>query len=210
MKLLTQSEFARQLHISRQAIHEAKTKGLLDIEKKGKREFINLEGYKTIQYIKNDNCQRRHPDKTTAYKEDKKRVKKSDKIKKVESKAEIKVKELNVKESDTVDLVYRRARAAAKLEEVTKRKLENAYKRGELISREKVYTYIMFFLDRTFRSLELAGGTFLSDTGATIVTAGKVTPAIRKRWVDEILSQIDSAKKQVIKHIQTIEKEQAK
>lgn len=207
MKLLTQSEFARQLKITRQAVHDAKKKGLLDIIKKGKREYVNLDGYKTIQYIKNDNSQRKFPDKNTAYKKQKKKGKTKDKEKKVITKEEI---DLNIKISDTIDFAYRKARAAAKIEEVQKRKLENAYKRGELISREKVYDYIMFFLDRVFRGLELTGNTFLSDTAHKIIIAGKITPAVRKRWTDEILSKIDNAKKQVIKHIKTIEKEQAK
>ena len=141
------------------------------------------------------------------YKKQKKRGKNKDK----ETKIIIEEKNnLNIKDSDTIDLAYRRARAAAKIEEVQKRKLENAYKRGELISREKVYDYIMFFLDRVFRGLELMGNTFLSDTAHKIITAGKITPAVRKRWTDEILSKIDNSKKQVIKHIKTIEKEQAK
>lgn len=217
MKLLTQSEFARQLKITRQAVHDAKKKGLLDIIKKGKREYVNIDGYKTVQYIKNDNSQRKFPDKNTAYKKQKKTGKNKDKETKIiiEEKNNLDIKDLNtidlnIKDSDTIDLAYRRARAAAKIEEVQKRKLENAYKRGELVSREKVYDYIMFFLDRVFRGLELMGNTFLSDTAHKIITAGKITPAVRKRWTDEMLSKIDNAKKQVIKHIKTIEKEQAK
>lgn len=215
MKLITQSEFARQLKISRQAVYDAKKKGLLNIVKKGKREYINLDGYKTIQYIKNDNSQRKFPDKNTPYKKQKKQGKKKIKQKKVivkkENNIDIQNKiELVTKDTDTIDLAYRRARAAAKIEEVQKRKLENAFKRGELISREKVYDYIMYFLDRVFRGLELMGNTFLSDIADKIITAGKVTPAIRKRWIDEVLKKIDNAKKQTIKHIKTIEKEQAK
>lgn len=215
MNLITQSEFARQLKISRQAVYDAKKKGLLNIIKKGKREYIQLDGYKTIRYIKNDNSQRKFPDKNTPYKKQKKQGKNKNKQKKVITKkknnSDIANKiDFAIKETDTIDLAYRRIRVAAKIEEVQKRKLENAFKRGELISREKVYDYIMFYLDRIARGLELMGNTFLSDIADKIITAGKVTPAIRKRWIDEILKKIDNAKKQVIKHIKTIEKEQAK
>lgn len=215
MKLITQSEFARQLKISRQAVYDAKKKGLLNIIKKGKREYIKLDGYKTIQYIKNDNSQRKFLDKITLYKKQKKQGKKNINQKKVITKKKNNsnienITDLVIQKLDTVDITYRKARAAEKLEMVQKRKLENAFRRGELISREKVYDYIMYFLDRIFRGLELMGNTFLSDTADKIITAGKVTPAIRKRWIDEVLKKIDNAKKQTIKHIKIIEKEQAK
>jgi len=216
MKLLTQSEFARQLHISRQAVGIAIKEKKIDTEIQGKRKFINMDGYKTIQYIKADNSHRKYIAKTTPFQE-KKKGKRPAKKKKVKTKVEIKEDSeilINLspelQENSTIAAVYERARTKEKLEMVIKRKLENAYKRGTLIDREKVYNSVMFFLDRIFRNIELLSGTFLSDIGNEIITEGKVTPAIRKRWVDEILSQIDEAKAKVIDHIKTIEKKQAK
>jgi len=216
MKLLTQSEFARQLYISRQAVGIAIKENKIDTETQGKRKYINMDGYKTIQYTKADNSHRKHLAKTTPFQE-KKEGKQPVRSKKVKAEAEIKEEleistdsSLELHENDMIQAVYQKARTKEKLEMVIKRKLENAYKRGTLIDREKVYNSVMFFLDRIFRNIELLSGTFLSDIGNQIITEGKVTPAIRKRWVDEILSQIDEAKNKVIDHIKTIEKEQAK
>ena len=209
MKLLTQSEFARQLHISRQAVGIAIKEKKIDTITQGKRKFINMDSYKTIQYIKADNSHRKHLAKTTPFQE-KKKGKQPGKSKKVKTKAEIKEdldipadSSLELHENDMIAAVYQKARTREKLEMVIKRKLENAYKRGTLIDREKVYNSVMFFLDRIFRNLELLSGTFLSDIGNEIITAGNVTPAIRKRWVDEILSQIDEAKEKAINRIKT-------
>jgi len=192
-------------------VHDAKKKGLLNIEKKGKREYINLDGYKTIRYIKNDNCQR---------KEKNKKVFSKTQEKKEEIEVDLKNLTINtqlpaniakgLQQGDTIRLIFEKARAEEKIAKAEKARLENAYKRGELIIKEKVYNTIMYYLDRVNRGMELIGNTFLNDTGDAIVTAGKVTPEIRKRFVDMMLKHIDSAKKQTIKYIKKIEKEQAK
>ena len=61
----------------------------------------------------------------------------------------------------------------------------------------------------TVSNLERLGGSFLSDTGTEIITAGKVTPSIRGHWESAILEQIDDAKKTTAKKIRDIEKEQS-
>jgi len=198
--LITQSEFSRKLKISRQAVHDAKKKGLLNIEKKGKREYINLDGYKTIRYIKNDNCQR---------KEKKQKIEVDLKNLTINTQLPANIAK-GLQQGDTIRLIFEKARAEEKIAKAEKARLENAYKRGELIIKEKVYNTIMYYLDRVNRGMELIGNTFLNDTGDAIVTAGKVTPEIRKRFVDMMLKHIDSAKKQTIKYIKKIEKEQAK
>ena len=68
----------------------------------------------------------------------------------------------------------------------------------------------MMYLDKVNSNLERLADSFLSDIGSDIVTAGKVTPAIRNRWRSGILEQIDDAKKVVVKKIEEIEKGQGK
>lgn len=200
MKLVKQSEFARQLGVTRQAIYDAKKKGLLNIEKKGNKVYVDIEGYKTIAYINNNNSQR------SSFLQ-KKQIKINNED--VKNKSPEEIAKL-LKESDIMQLIYQKARAEAKQEEVIKKKLENAYKRGELIDREKVYEYVMFFLDKIIRGMELISNIFLSDIGNSITAAGKVTPKIRQRWNDTVVKHIHNAKNQTIKNIKKIQKEQAK
>lgn len=199
MRLVTQAAFARELGLTRQAIYEMKKKGKLTLVKKGKKMLIDFDGYETIKYMKNNNCQRKAI-----------QVVRFNEIKtKAQGKSPEEIAKL-LKESEVLKLIYEKAKAEAKQKEVEKRELELLYRRGELISRDSVYESVMYFLDRVIRGMELIGNTFLSDIGDLIVTAGKVTPKIRQRWIDMVVKHIDDAKNETIKYIQKIEKEQQK
>ena len=220
-KLVSQSEFARRLNVSRQAVYNAVKKDLLNIITKGRRKYIDLDCYKTIQYIKNDNSQR--SDSIRVEEASKKRGIKEviNKKKKARSKKKGNKKRNDnnntIYENSIVDLgefdytlLYRQARALKMHEEAIKRKLENAVKRGELISRERIYDTTILFWDRILTNLKRLADSFLSDIGGQIITAGKVTPKIRQRWRNQVLLQIDAAKETTIKKLKDIEKEQSK
>ena len=134
MNLITQSEFARQLTITRQAVNDAKKKGSIDMVKQGKKNLVDLDGYKTKKYIKNKNFQRKSLQKKE--------------IKELQVRAKDKTPEeiaKLLKEADVFNLVYQKARAEAKQEDVKKKRLELLYRRGELIDKQAVYESVMFF-----------------------------------------------------------------
>ena len=60
MKLISQSELARMLKISRQAINEEIKKKLLTVSLEGKRKKINIESKKTKIYIKSQHRNRKN------------------------------------------------------------------------------------------------------------------------------------------------------
>lgn len=224
MNLVSQSEFARIIGISKQAIFTAIKKNQLTIVIDGKKKKVNLNGKKTKLYV-NANHKQRFDDlqkivKTKSKKPPKIKGKKEVSKKKAvtESKKKPARKELVIEtaepgneedESFEYSLTYLKARAEKEKETVIHKKLLNAKIRGELLSRESVYTSIMMYIDKVHSNLERLADSYLSDTGSDIVTAGKVTPAIRNRWRSGVMEQIDDAKKTVIKKIEEIEKEQA-
>ncbi len=211
------------LGISKPAIHKAIKKNSLTIIINGKKKRINLNGKKTKLYMmvsspqRNDDLQKYV--KIKARPQPKKKGKKLVGKKKVVIKGKKKPvkKELIDKpaesgnesdESFEYGIEYLKARAEKEKETVIHKKLLNAKIRGDLLSREAVYTSIMMYLDKLHSNLERLSGSYLSDIGSDIVTAGKVMPAIRNRWRSGVMEQIDDAKKLVVKKIKEIEKGQ--
>jgi len=216
MNLVTQSEFAdKHARVTRQAISKAVKKGDLNATKQGRNMMIDLDDNLTIRYLKTRIIRQAHqthiPGENNPTKHKNLLVKAAPGGKKAPSGSngngnvtpddEEEIRELQKR--------YLAARMRKTEEGAHKTALENAYKRGELVSRDLVYNEIMHLLDRTFQKLELQAGIFLTDVGDRIITEGKVTPEIRKDWGDRVLFNIDEAKKQVIKNLKKIQKEQA-
>ena len=216
MNLVTQSSLARQMKISRQAVSKAIQRGQLDTAPHKGKNYVNLDGPMTIIYINSHDHRRDQILSSTLpplkpKKKPRKVNAKTEKKQEISTKPEPEQPSGALQSTDEIIKLqerYLRGRVAKIEQETIRKKLENAYKRGELISREAIYK-IMYYLDRIAKRLELLGDVFLSDTGDLIITAGKVTPEIRRRWIDGVLAQIDEAKEETIKHIQKIEKEQA-
>lgn len=229
--LVSQSEFARIIGISKQAIFSAIKKNQLTIIIDGKKKRINLNGKKTKLYMlasspqRNDDLQKYVKTKSKLQpiikgKKPTGKKKVITKVKKKQGKNELIIKpsESGNKTIDTGNeddesfeytITYLKARAEKEKETVIQKKLQNAKIRGDLLSREIVYTSIMMYLDKLHSNLERLSGSYLSDIGSDIVTAGNVTPAIRNRWRSGVMEQIDDAKKIIVKKIKEIEKGQA-
>jgi len=224
MNLVSQSEFARIIGVSKQAIFTAIKKNQLTIIIDGKKKRVNLNGKKTKLYMQSSNPERSDALRKIANPKaklqpkikGKKLVGKKkviSKVKKKQGKKEL-IKEIlepgnEEDESLEYSVTYLKARAEKEKETVIHKKLLNAKIRGDLLSREIVYTSIMMYLDKVNSNLERLADSFLSDIGSDIVTAGKVTPTIRNRWRSGVMEQIDDAKKIIVEKIKEIEKGQS-
>ena len=231
MNLVSQSEFARIVGVSKQAIFTAIKKNQLTIIIDGKKKRVNLNGKKTKLYMKSNNPERsdalRKIANPKARQQPKIKGKKQPGKKKVVTKVKKKPgkKELKIKptesgnetietgneedESFGYSLTYLKARAEKERETVVQKKLQNARMRGELLDEKLVDKNIFMYLDKVHSNLERLGGSYLSDVGSAIVTAGSVTPEIIERWNNAILEQIDDAKKLIMKKLKEIKKEQS-
>ncbi len=202
------------LKISRQAINEAIKKKLLTVTLEDKRKKINIESKKTKIYIKSQHRNRKNiMQKITQGKKKDSKQKGNTEVKKKQVKDELIIYPDESGNESTEDfeysIMYAKARAEKEKEIVIQKKLLNAKTRGELLDRESVYTSIIMYLDKVHSNLERLSDSYLSDVGSGIVTAGKVTPAIRNRWRSAVMEQIDDAKKMVVKKIKEIEREQS-
>lgn len=228
MNLVSQSEFARALGVSRQAISDAVKKNLITVRLDGKKKKVDIEDKKTTAYIKSNPPQRKNIiQKISQGKKTKQKPKKKGKkpIDKKTVKTEVKKKDKietiineeldddniggDTSEDYEYSIIYLKARAEKEKETVIQKKLQNAKTRGELLDRDAVYTSIIMYLDKVHKNIERLSESYLSDVGTAIVTAGKVTPEIRDRWRSNVLEQIHDAKKTVVKKIGEIEKEQS-
>ena len=88
-------------------------------------------------------------------------------------------------------------------------KLKNAVRRGEYLKKESVYDDIMLYIDKLHSNIERLADSYLSDLGGQIVDAGKVMPEHRTKWKDEVMSQIDEAKRITMDRVKEIQKAQA-
>jgi len=224
MNLVTQSEFARIVGVSKQAIFTAIKKNQLTIIIEGKKKRVNLNGKKTKLYMQSGNPERsdalRKIANPKANQQPKIKGKKQPGKKKVITKEKKKPgkKELKINpaesgnendESFGYSLTYLKARAEKEKETVIHKKLLNAKIRGDLLSEELVNKNIFMYLDKVHSNLERLSGSYLSDVGSAIVTAGLVTPEIRNRWRNGIMEQIDDAKNIIMKKLKDIKREQA-
>lgn len=206
--------------VSRQAIHDAVKKGVIDQEGEGRKSRIDLEAYKTIQYQKNNNCQRKGPAENLSRRLVKKIPEKigilpvdDDIIKEHSDSVSITVPKNNGNEVDIDELLeIARRLEVAKTEKMEQQalaeKLKNASRRGELINRERFYDIIKY-LDKLHSNIERLADSFLSDVGGRIIDSGKINPEHRSIWKDEVMSQIDVTKKDMVRELKEIEKEQA-
>jgi len=224
MNLVSQSEFARIIGVSKQAIFTAIKKNQLTIIIDGKKKRVNLNGKKTKLYMQSGNPERsdalRKIANPKANQQPKIKGKKQPGKKKVITKEKKKPgkKELKINpaesgnendESFGYSLTYLKARAEKEKETVIHKKLLNAKIRGDLLSEELVNKNIFMYLDKVHSNLERLSGSYLSDVGSAIVTAGLVTPEIRNRWRNGIMEQIDDAKNIIMKKLKDIKREQA-
>lgn len=227
MNLITKSALAKMCGVTRQAVNDALKRESLDQVGEGRTAKIDLDAYKTIQYIKHNNSQRKSlvhqiikktrlekpPEKKGKSKAATKKQIKDDVIDDQEDSISITIPKSNGHGKDVDELLeIARRLEIAKMEKMEQQaiaeKLKNAARRGELIERERFFDLITY-LDKLHSNLERLGDSFLSDVGGRIVKAKKVLPEHRSEWKSEIMSQIDETKNWEVEEIRKIEKEQS-
>ena len=92
--------------------------------------------------------------------------------------------------------------------QIEKIKIENEYKRGQLLDAQLVQDMLFLFLDKVFNSMERNGLIFLTDNSARIINAGGVTSQIKNDFKNLISEQFDSARNETIKRIEKIREAQ--
>lgn len=222
MNLIKQSDFARILNISRQAVSFAVKNNTIPSVPSGKRKLIDLDDDEVKKYMNAENPQRHTPqlNEKKGVTQGEKNIQKktnNDSRGKAEACGKKKKQQISIPgngQGEYFDKTkhlekYLIARAEKEAENAIKAKLINAKIRGEMLVREIVYDTIFLYLDKLHSNLERLADSYLSDTGAMIVTAGAVTPAIRSIWRNEVLKQIDDTKKRCMEKIKEIEREQA-
>lgn len=221
MNLVKQSDFARLLNISRQAVNLAINNNTIPTVMSGKRKLIDLDDEQVKKYMNAANPQRHSPQLNEKNRVGKGGVGSQKKLNDTgKSKARVTASGKKIqlstpgngqghfdKESHLEK--YLIARAEKEAENAIKAKLINAKIRGEMLVRETVYNAIFLYLDKLHSNLERLADAYLSDVGSMIITAGSVTPKIRAIWRDEVLKQIDDTKKACMKKLKEIEREQA-
>ena len=226
MNLVSKSDFARTLGITRQAIGDAISRGVLNQIGEGRKAKIDLDDYKTIQYQKNSNSQRKGiaeklinnikkniPEKKGKNKEPERKKIDDGVVKENQESISITVPKKNGNSKDVEELLeiaYRLelAKTEKMEQQAIAEKLKNAARRGELISRERFYDIIRY-LDKLHSNIERLADSFLSDIGGRIIDAGKIKPEHRADWKNEIMSQVDDTKNKMVEELKKIEKEQA-
>lgn len=227
MNLTTKTELARLCGVTKQAIGDAIKRGSLEQIGEGRKAKIDIDAYKTIQYIKNNNSQR----KSLAHKIIKKTKIEKSPIKKCKSKVkhEKQIKDEVIEEQEesisiTIPKKNGHGKEVEELIEIARRleiakmekmeqqaigeKLKNARIRGEQIDRELVYNNLFLYLDKLHSNIERLADSFLSDVGGRIVDSKKVLPEHRHTWKNEVMKQIDESKNEIVKRIKNIEKNQ--
>ena len=210
MNLVTRADFARLCGVKAQSIGTAIKKGQLNVVNDGKRGKIDIDDYKSACYRNNLNAQRTSPPE-----DDEKppsdlivdpRLMSDQEILNSDNAALAKQREEILLLTKRVDV----ARTERLEEQALSEKLKNAKMRGELISREVVYDSLFVYLDLLHSNIERLADSFLSDVGGRIIDSDGVTPEIRHAWKNEVLSQIDSTKKEIVKKLKKAEKANGK
>jgi hypothetical protein len=215
MKLVGRKQFGAMFSppVSRQAIDDAIKRGALDVIEQDGKKYIDSDSYKSVQYLRRDNSQRKGTKKPVQPPNVGETVDSDTRNPaRIEFPSDKKSDRKKDKPLDTDDPAekYNAARAEKTEQEVIKLRQFNAFKRGDLIDREKVYNSVFLFWDRVLSNLERLATTYLDDVAGKIITAKELTPEIRQYWVDGVLEQIDDAKTETVKKIEDIKKEQEK
>jgi len=87
--------------------------------------------------------------------------------------------------------------------------LTTATRRADLMRRGLFKEHVAPFLDRAYGDIKRLSNSFLSDIGGEIVENGGVTPEIRAKFEDAVSERWDTAKKEQMKILKEISKEQA-
>jgi hypothetical protein len=103
---------------------------------------------------------------------------------------------------------YMLARASKLEQEDLQLKLKNARLRGELLDKDVVYQSVFLYLDKVMSNIERMAGAFLKDIAYKILTAEELTPDVQQEWIDQTLKQIDAAKKETVKRLNKIARNQ--
>lgn len=206
--LLTQYAYAKRIGVTKQAVANAVKTGKLKLTEQDGKKYINPNLKKNKLY-ENNITKERLSDRING-KNIKTEIEVIDNSKKKRNKHSKDIQPYNKGKIDIYELQqqYYAARAEKEKQMAIHKKLQNAKMRGELLDREAVYKIFMY-LDKVHSNLERLGNIFLSDVADEIITAGKLQPSTRGKWVTAILEQIDDAKKDVTRKIKEIEKEQA-
>jgi phage terminase Nu1 subunit (DNA packaging protein) len=104
---------------------------------------------------------------------------------------------------EVADFIARKKKADAEYAE-----LKNQKMRGELLDAEMVHDYIFLFLDKVANNLQRNASAFLSDVADRIINEGGLNSSIRNQWTNMVLSQLDIAKKEIIKKLSQVKDDQ--
>ena len=188
MSKIKKTQLADLLKVSRAAITKAVGSGLLvsddgliDLENPVNKYYIAAKGIILSEFEDNNMPKKEKPSE-----------------KKV-----IKVQNIDLSSEKVAEFVARKKKADAEHAE-----LKNQKMRGELLDAQLVHDMLFLFLDKVANAMQRNAGAYLSDVADRIKNEGGLNSSIRNQWQNVVLSEMDMAKKEIIKRIDQIKDKQ--
>lgn len=188
MSKIKKIQLAAIMGISRAAVTKAEKSGLIVVEDG----LIDIENPVNKYYVASRGISLSENE-----------VEKSMKNKNQSDKKKQNIKESGISSEQLAEYIARKKKADAEHAELKNQKL-----RGELLDAEMVHDYIFLFLDKVSNNLQRNASSFLSDVADKIINENGLNSAIRNQWMNLVLNQFDTAKKEIIKRIEQIREKQ--
>jgi len=188
MSKIKKIQLAAIMGISRAAVTKAEKSGLIVVEDG----LIDIENPVNKYYVASRGISLSENE-----------VEKSMKNKNQSDKKKQNIKESGISSEQLAEYIARKKKADAEHAE-----LKNQKMRGELLDAQLVQDMLFLFLDKVSNNLQRNASSFLSDVADKIINENGLNSAIRNQWMNLVLNQFDTAKKEIIKRIEQIKEKQ--
>jgi len=227
MNLISPTELARQIGISKQAVFKSLAEGVIPFELKGKRKFVDLDSQDVKAYIKISSRQReaakkkeeKSAKKITKSKKSSKKL--SKKITKSKSPSKKSAKELSKNKSkseklpkaeEISDLIKKEfglslfdINVQTKIAEMQKKQIHVEILEKNYLPREFIEDGLFRYIERLNSNIERSAALFIKEVGQKILDDKEVTPKHIDKFTSMVLGLIDNTKKNIIKAIKKYE-----
>jgi hypothetical protein len=220
MNLISPTELARQIGISKQAVFKSLAEGVIPFELKGKRKFVDLDDQDVKAYIKISSRQREvakkkeeKPSKkiTKSKKSSKKSSKKIAKSKSPSKKSPKKIsksKDKSKKSENEIDFDEMSSfniKQQTQIAEMRKKQIHVQILEKNFLPREFIEDGLFRYIERLNSNIERSAALFIKEVGQKILDDKEVTPKHIDKFTSMVLGLIDNTKKNIIKAIKKYE-----